>query len=408
MITFLSPKLLAFVASLGLAFVASAQSSVPARATEHCPALAAARFRILGIPTVANPFDPDTIRVDGLFTSPSGQTVTVPAYWHQTYQRTLSGGNESLSKLGSPEWRLRYAPPALGSYSLTVTVRTNGQPCGLPAATNFTVSGSGPASGTGYVRADASRQHFQTGDGQPLRLIGENVCWPGSRGTFDYDDWFAAMQAAGENYARLWMCPWFFGIETDVRSLNNYQLDHAWQLDYVFHLAEQRGIYLELCLDYHGMFAVDPDYWGGNNYWPVNPYCITNGGPCVNQNAFFTNVTAQTIYQKRLRYLVARYSYSPNLLGWQFFNEIDNVYSYLRPTDVAAWHGLMGSWLGTNDPFGHLRTTSFAGADPRPEMWSLPQMDYVCCHAYGLLCARSGPKWGGPVSPAKLRQARAD
>ena len=53
--------------------------------------------------------------------------------------------------------------------------------------------------GPGYVQVAPSHQYFQTTDGQALRIIGENVCWPGSRGTYDYDTWFAAMQAAGEN-----------------------------------------------------------------------------------------------------------------------------------------------------------------------------------------------------------------
>jgi hypothetical protein len=93
-------------------------------------------------------------------------------------------------------------------------------------------------------------------------------------------------------------CPWAFGIEDTVASLNNYSLQPAWQLDYVFQLAEQRGIYLLLCLDYHGMFATEPDCWGGNNVWPQNPYNITNGGPCTTANDFFTNATAIKIYPK--------------------------------------------------------------------------------------------------------------
>jgi hypothetical protein len=249
--------------------------------------------------------------------------------------------------------------------------------------TNFTVPVATPPSGAGYVRIAASKQYFETGDGQPLRLIGENVCWPGGRGTYDYDDWFPAMQAAGENYARLWMCPWSFGIETSSTSLTQYSLDQAWKLDYVFQLAEQRGIFLLLCFDYHGMFEVTPDYWGGNNMWPVNPYNVTNGGPCINQDAFFTNSAAQTIYQKRLRYLIGRYGYSPNLLVWQFFNEIDNVYAYLNPNDVAAWHGVMGAWMHTNDPFGHLVTTSLTGSSDRPEIWTVPELDFAAYHSYG-------------------------
>src|SRR5205807_5906657 len=152
-------------------------------------------------------------------------------------------------------------------------------------------------------------------------------------------------------------------------------------------LAEQRGIYLLLCLDYHGMFEIVPDYWGGNNFWPSNPYNITNGGPCINQNAFFTNSTAQRLYQKRLRYLVARYGASPNLLAWEFFNEIDNVYTYLNANDVAAWHNLMGGWIHTNDPFGHLATTSLTGSSDCPELWTVPQLDFAAYHSY----AEAGP-----------------
>jgi len=52
----------------------------------------------------------------------------------------------------------------------------------------------------GFVWNDASNQHFETGDGQPLTLIGANVGWPGPRGTLDYDDWFPAMKDAQENF----------------------------------------------------------------------------------------------------------------------------------------------------------------------------------------------------------------
>ncbi len=342
-----------------------------------------AEFRVTGLPAVTNPFDPQVIQVDATFRSPSGRMATAPAFWYQAYQRALSGGSESLSTSGSPEWRVRFTPPEPGSYSVSASVLTNGQFCSTAPEIVFQVASNALPARTGYARRAGSGQLFETGDGQALRLIGENACWPGSRGTYDYDTWFPAMQSAGENYARLWMCPWAFGIEADANSLTRYRLDRAWQLDYVVQLAEQRGIYLLLCLDYHGMFETKPDYWGGNNYWPLNPYNVTNGGPCNSQNAFFTNSAAQSIYQKRLRYLVARYGYSRNLLAWEFFNEIDNVYAYLNPSDVAAWHATMGNWLHANDPYGHLVTTSLTGSSDRPEIWSLPQLDFAAYHSYG-------------------------
>jgi hypothetical protein len=340
-------------------------------------------FSITNVPAVSNPFDPDVIEVDATFTLPSGRRKVVPGFWYQAYQRSLSGNYEVDTATGSPGWRLRFTPPESGDYLVSVNVLTNQQPYGATASNSFSVPVVPVPTRSGYVSLAAGGQYFQTGDGQPLRLIGENVCWY-DVGTFDYDTWFSSMQKSDENYARIWMCPWAFGIEDTPTSLTSYSLQSAWQLDYVLQLAEQRGIYLLLSLDYHGMFVTQPDpFWGGNNYWPENPYNLTNGGPCAVANDFFTSSAAMKIYQKRLRYLIARYGYSQNLLAWEFFNEIDNDYGFLNSTDVAAWHAVMGSWLHTNDVFGHLVTTSLTGSSDRPEIWSMPQINFAAYHSYG-------------------------
>jgi len=340
-------------------------------------------FQVNNVPAATNRFDPDLIRLDATFTAPSGRTLVVPGFWFQNYARSLSGGTERLSLSGSASWRIRFTPQEAGNYSLALAIVTNGIPAGSAVVTDFTVLNTNQLLRSGFVQVAPGQQYFRTGDGQPLRLIGHNVCWHGGRGTYDYDDWFSAMQSAGENFARLWMWPSAFGLECEPGTLTNYRLDRAWQLDYVVQLAEQRGISLLLCLDYHGMFQTVPDYWGGNDVWKTNPYNVTNGGPCLSPNAFFTNTTARVLYQKRLRYLVARYGYSPNLLAWEFFNEIDNSYNNLNGADVAAWHGTVGAWLRTNDPFGHLITTSLTGSSDRPEMWQLPQLDFASYHSYG-------------------------
>ena len=251
-------------------------------------------FQINNVPTVSNPFDPNVIKVDGTFTLPSGRTVVVPAFCYQGYTRSLSGGSEHDTAIGTPQWRLRFVPPEAGVCSLSLAILTNSQSYGTPMVAGFTVVSNGPPARFGYASLAATNLFFQTGDGQGLPLNGENVCWWDS-GTYDYDSWFGSMQSAGENFARVWMSPKAFGIEVAPGTLVNYAQQPAWQLDYVLQLAEQKGIYVQLCLDYHGMFEVTPDVWGGNNYWPQNPYNITNGGPCVSQEAFFTNATARWI-----------------------------------------------------------------------------------------------------------------
>ena len=187
-------------------------------------------FRVDNVPVASNPFNPDVIRLDATFTSPSGQALVVPAFWFQAYQRSLQGGAERLTAIGGPEWRIRFTPTESGDYTLSLTIFTNRQPFGAAITTNFAVANAPPPAQHGFLRVASSGQYFETSDGRPLPLIGANVCWHGGRGTYDYDDWFPAMSNAGENYARLWMCPWAFGIETETNSLTRYRLDRAWQV----------------------------------------------------------------------------------------------------------------------------------------------------------------------------------
>lgn len=334
-------------------------------------------FQITNVPIATNPFDPDTIKLDGTFTLPSGKVLTVPAFWYQSYQRNLSGGSEYDVIDAPPQWQLRITPPEVGSYSLSVSVQTNGQLYGI-IATNFMVVTNLSLTRFGYVGIAPNNQYFQTGDGQALPLNGENVAWY-NNGTYDYDTWFASMQNACENFARVWMASWCFGIEGTPGSLNNYSLDAAWQLDYVLQLAEQKGIYVQLTLnDYRDFSSAS----GSDGQWTNNPYNSANGGPCVGQDAFFTNTVAKILYQKRLRYLIGRYGYSQNLLSWEFINEIDHDYSYLKQGDVDAWHAVMGGWLHTNDPFHHLVNTSLSYASADPQLWAVPQLDFLSWHTY--------------------------
>ncbi len=340
-------------------------------------------LRVAGVPEGGNPFDPDQLRVDAVFEAPDGRTFSVPGFWYRQYTRRLEGEREVLSPSGPPEWRVRFLPQTNGTHRVTVTAHHQGQPAGAPAVLTFMAAPATDAGARrGWVRRAANGRFFETSDGRPLPLIGHCVCWYHGRGTYDYDTWLAAMSASGENYTRLWMAPWAFGIEAEADTGLNYRLDRAWQLDRVFEEAGRRGVYLMLCFDYHGMFETRPDFWGGNDNWKINPYNAANGGPCATQNEFFTRPEARARYQKRLRYLVARYGWSPHLLAWQFFNEIDNVYRYLNPADVAAWHADMAAWLKAHDPWGHLVTTSLTGGSDRADIWQLPQLDFAMYHSY--------------------------
>jgi hypothetical protein len=344
-----------------------------------------AEFRVEHAPAAANNFDPDLIQLDATFTAPSGRSLVVPAFWYQDFTRARTGGGEVLTPAGAPEWRIRFTPTEPGDYTLSLAIRLDGVLAGPPVVAHFAVPAAAPEGLRGWVRIAPDRRDFETSDGRPLRLVGANVCWAERGGTFDYDQWFGAMHSAGENFARLWMSPWWAGLEHQAGTLNHYDLKSAWELDHIFELAERDGLYLLFCFDHHGMFQVNNRNWGGsNNFWKVNPYNTALGGPCAQPNDFFTDPAAKAIYQKRLRYLMARYGYSPYLLAWQFFNEIDNVFGpgRLNADDVIAWHGEMGRWMHAHDPYQHLVTTSLTGGSDRPEVWTEPELDFACYHSY--------------------------
>ncbi|MBN1422759.1 MAG: cellulase family glycosylhydrolase [Planctomycetes bacterium] len=333
-----------------------------------------------GVPPAENPFDPDAIAVDLEAKLPSGRTLDLPAFYFQDYGRRLAGNRETLTPEGKPGWRIRYLPIEAGRHELRVTARAGGK---VVARGSGRVEVKGGGKRRGLIRVEETgKRYFRFDDGTPLFLNGLCACWHGRRGSYDYDEWLAAYEKAGINYIRLWMWHHAFGIEWDKGDRVRYRLDAARTLDRVLEEAERRGVHVMLCLDYHGIFEVKPDYWGGNNFWPRHPYNAANGGPCADQNEFFTKEEARALYRKRLRYIVARWSAFPNIFAWEFFNEIDNVYRYLKHEDVVAWHRDMGRHLRAIDPHAHLISSSFTGGSERGQLFDLAEMDFSQYHSY--------------------------
>ncbi len=368
----------------------------PARVWNLC------ELKLAGIPLQgANPFDPDQIAVDVTFIAPSRQTISVPAFWYRPFSRELKKSDnkesEALTSQGEGEWRVRWTPLEAGKYSVRVVVHRQG---GYEeASSTCSVLGRDRADtiNRGFVHVNPrNKRYLQLDDGSPLPLLGQNACWHHERGTFDYDDWFAGMARGGMNYTRLWMWNNSFGAEFLPAERLNYNQERLWRLDYVLEEARRLNIHVMLCLDYHGIFQTQPDMWGGNDWWMRHAYQKSTGGPCDKPNDFFTEPAAEVLYRKRLRYLVARYGAFPNLLSWEFFNEIDNVYGdpaktraqnrdalKLNPPDVVAWHQRQSKYLSTIDTYHHLQTTSFGSAGEQAAMWKIPTLGYANWHWYG-------------------------
>ena len=117
--------------------------------------------------------------------------------------------------------------------------------------------------------------------------------------------------------------------------------------------------------------------WGEND-WEGNPYNKKNGGPCEGPEDFFKSEKAKEYYMKKLKYIVSRWGYSPNILAFELWNE------YNAP---AEWVKEMAGYVEEIDPQGHIITTSngYPWGDIFNEgaVWDLEEVGIITKHIYG-------------------------
>jgi hypothetical protein len=286
-----------------------------------------------------------------------------------------------LTAAGTPSWRVRFTPVEVGQHILTVALRDRSGSVESSPQPFTAVSSGGP----GFIRiSPLDGRYFASENGRPYFPIGADVCWAGGRGTFDYDEWLARYGDAGCNYARLWLSPHWstFALERpgraeDGKGLGQLDLANAWRIDYVLETAAKRGIYLMICIDSYNILRQKDGY----PQWDNTPHNAAQGGPLKQPTDFWASAEMDQLYQAKLRYLVARYGYSPHVMSWEFWNEVDITTGY-KTAPAKDWHARMAAALRGLDPWQHLITTSFANTRGDKEIDTLPGIDYVQTHHY--------------------------
>lgn len=339
---------------------------------------------------VGNPFDPAEVRVDGEFAAPDGSLRTVPGFYYQPFSRSLVDGTEVVTPAGDPDWRVRFTPRSDGVWHWRWVATVDGVTCATDW--RFLLVVEPEASDHGFVRVGKDAGYFAFDDGTRYFPVGENMAWPDARGTYAFDEWMERLAAHGGNYVRIWMASWSHALEWVVygpdgrvlaTTLGDYthNMDRAWKLDRIFESAHAHGIHIMLCLLHHGQFSEEV-----NPVWQWNPYSSRLGGPLKKPSEFFTNASARKLFERRLRYMVARWSHATELMAWELWNEVDYTQVY-DGAILAEWHAHMAGLLHALDPNDHLVTTSTSmvgsllGLDEA--LYSLPGMDFSQFHLYG-------------------------
>ena len=244
----------------------------------------------------------------------------------------------------------------------------------------------------GFVRIDpGDKERFVHDSGERYYPLGHNQAWA-STGLPDIPAQFASMKEVGENWSRVWMNAWD-GKNLDWASdpkqsvkPGEIDLNAARKWDAIMDAAEKNGIYFQLTLHHHGMVAsksgqrfsssVDPN-------WESSPWNAANGGFLKDPADFFTDPMARKYTKRKLYYTMARYGYSPNILAWELFNEVENTDAAHGKLwqDISMWHREMAFFIREFDGYHHLVTSSASpGIALDSPFWE--PLDYAQVHLY--------------------------
>jgi len=327
----------------------------------------AIELSITGLPSVSNPFDPQEADLWATIQTPTNTKYEVPLFWYQEYRSTINGNTPWSTAVGEPGWRLRFRSDAIGKYQVAIHGLVNGikiSEANYEIESKVKHSSQISISGKGFKR-----------DSAPFIPIAYNIAWANRHEEkVKYDRWFKAASAGGVNVARVWMAAWDMGIEWIDTGLGDYtkRLSNAWALDQVFELGAKYGISIDLVLINHGAFSesTNPEWFG-------SPYNAENSGPLKSPAEFATNPVAKKFWERRLRYIAARYSASPALFTWEWWNEVN--FTPISETDLTNWMNSSKLALYNWDPYRHITTTSWSSAASVRD-WS--PVDFVSTHVY--------------------------
>ena len=353
-------RLLITIASVFAAAVPAAAQAVAFQGPASVRLYERADFSVTTESVPGNPYLQEEAALDMVLTSPSGRQVVLPCFWVE-----------------GTRWEARFTPQEKGRYSFVFRYLEAGKEEAVSSEGNLCVK-SGRSHG--ILHADGN-WILRYDDGTPFRGVGENICWESRdrddskffrelherSDLFSYDVMLPRFAAEGGNFCRMWMCSWNFPIDRHDRFNNRryepsdeyYNPSAVKHLDDVLALAESLGIRIMLCM---------------------GPGDVPTG------RDFFVSDDAKARYRNRLRYIVARWGYSPSVAMWEFFNEIDNIQfrdsgNPIPAADIVQWHTEMASFLKGLDPYGHIVTTSISHRDLKG-LNDIPGIDVNQKHIY--------------------------
>ena len=349
-----------------------------------------------------NPFSSDDVNLTASIEDPSGMTTQHRLFYYEPFAYDSHRQRRNLqTPIGKPRFMLRFTPLKEGAHTVHISGMLGGEAVALPDL-SFDVH---PAKEDwpGYVQV-SEKDHTLlswTHREEELFAAGLNVRSPydtryeKSFGATDwdyfdfdmYEDLIPKYAANNIQVMEVWMSAWWLSMEWIPDDLGNHGLGHmnqwrAWKLDRLFALAEKYNLYIVLVINNHGRFSTWCD-----KEWERNPWNKTQGGPYDLPNSYFSEAEAHLSFMSMMNYVIARYAYSPNLLAWKLFTEINltgDNHNWYHSDAMRRWHAMASAHVKENDPYQHLVTTHWSNDYGKVNMpvAALPNIDLITMDIY--------------------------
>jgi PKD repeat protein len=325
--------------------------------------------------TYTSPYDFNQVNLQAAFTSPGGQQYVVDGFYFQDF--TMPQPDELIPE-GAPGWRIRFSPNQTGNWNYVVKV-TDNQGSHTFQSQQFYCTNS---THKGFIKRNGDHLVYDNGD--RFLAIGTNLAWSTwSSGFTIYEDWLAELKNNGANFVKLTLAPWGFGFEWGMASVGNYtcRQNRAWALDWVFEQLMQHRIYAQMHFLIHDELI--PGVYSG---WDQNSYNSVNGGPCASPQDFLTNPVAKKYYKQKIRYINARWGYSPYVQSWEIMSEADNtpLYSSYYQQNLD-WVLEMSQYTKDIDIYNRPVSSGYAWTQNDPNYWGNASVDFTQSHIYALI-----------------------
>ncbi|MBT3378637.1 MAG: DUF5060 domain-containing protein [Lentisphaerae bacterium] len=335
--------------------------------------------------TYTNPFDPEQIDVSAEVKLPDGSTAVRPAYFRREPSQGAAGWRSGKTE----GWRVRFTPTLTGQHRFRITARNQGKEAAGPEG-SFDCT---PRTTRGFVRTSKqSRLYLDFENGESYVPSGINLFYMTRLGKGVPPErlekclaWMNQLADNAGNFVRLRMDSWWLAIEmtpdpeTGYLGLGYYHQQTCWEIDQIYELAARRGLQVMHCLDNaNGNVNASKQSWRR----PYDLYIEENGGVCDQPEEFWSHQEARRMVRNKLRYCVARWGGHPNLMAWEFWNEVSCREPMIE--NATLWHRDMARYLRSIDCNAHPVTTSLMGDKTLADrIWALPEMDIIQYHFYG-------------------------